>query len=441
MSKTQPNLLSDDSLRQAKAVKNLLKENYLADNRPWVVAYSGGKDSTLLLQLTYEMLFELGISAQKPVYVLSNDTLVETPRVESHLRSTLAAIEETVVREKLPIICKLVTPGADETYWAKLIGKGYPPPTRTFRWCTKSMKIKPARRFVESITAKYGSVVLLLGTRLSESSARRHRMEGRAVNARGLNPHHEIPNSYVLTPIAEWEIEDVWEYLLYGPIQSICGDNENLAGLYRDATGGECPLILDMTTPSCGGSRFGCWTCTVVKQDRSLQGFIDSGDHSMIPLIEYCQWLRSIRENDERRLKHRRDGSAGLGPFDGRTRKELLRRLLETEQVLGRELISCKEIEYIQDVWSREIDLADSAFEIFESFGRTLSKERAVMAFDNDQLDLIRNISNEEGIPVNLLEQIIKLADDFPDLTVWGAKAQVKSKIRDIINAASGECA
>ena len=333
------NSFYQDFNEMAQIAKTMLRDHYLAENRPWVVAYSGGKDSTLVLQLTYEMIIELGKKMHKPIYILSNDTLVEPPRIARHLRETLATVETDAKNRNLSFMCKLVVPMAEETYWAKLIGKGYPPPTRNFRWCTNNMKIKPARRFIDGLTARHGSVVLLLGTRLSESSARRQRMNSRNINARGLNPHHGIPNTFVMTPIANWDVEDVWGYLLDGPKPPWGGDHIQLGELYRDATGGECPLIFDMTTPSCGGSRFGCWTCTVVKQDRSLQGFVDSGDKTMIPFIQYCQWLREIREDDTRRLKYRRNGRPGLGPFDARTRKELLKALLETEQKVGHELV------------------------------------------------------------------------------------------------------
>ena len=421
--------------------KAILRENYFVDSRPWVVAYSGGKDSTLVLQLVYEMMVELGSKSHKPVYILSNDTLVESPRIENHLRTTLSALSYDIKKRSLKMACKLVVPKAEETFWAKLIGKGYPPPTRNFRWCTSNMKIKPARRFIEQLNSEYGSVVLLLGSRLSESSARRNRMNGRSVNSRGLNPHHEIPNTFVMTPIADWEIEDVWEYLMNGPNPPWGGDHIQLAELYRDATGGECPLILDITTPSCGGSRFGCWTCTVVKQDRSLQGFIDSGDESMIPLIQYCQWIRDVREDDTRRFKYKRNGNPGPGPFDARTRKELLQRLLQTEQTVGYELISDEVIEYIQSIWSREIDLANSAYTIAESFGRNIKGEDWTMTLREDQKELMLKSARQENVPVKLLEQLQLLSEseEFADLTAYGTKPELRSRIKEIINAAAGE--
>ena len=62
-----------------------MKAAYLADDRPWVVGFSGGKDSTALAQFLYYMLARLRDEAGdprvkfKPVYVLASDTRVEAP--------------------------------------------------------------------------------------------------------------------------------------------------------------------------------------------------------------------------------------------------------------------------------------------------------------------------------------------------------------------------
>lgn len=190
-----------------------LRVLYRADTRPWVVAFSGGKDSTVVLQLVFRLLQELGREATKPVIVLSSDTQVEAPNVAAFVQETLGRIQDQAMAQGLPLVTQLVRPNPDESYWGKLLGKGYPPPTRWFRWCTSNMKIKPSRRAVEEVTRTHGSVILLLGTRIDESSLRGRTMQARALNSKGLNPHHEIPNALVATPIADWTTDEVWEYL------------------------------------------------------------------------------------------------------------------------------------------------------------------------------------------------------------------------------------
>ncbi len=284
-----------------------LRALYRRDQRPWVVAFSGGKDSTLLVQLVLNMLQELGPLASKPVYVISTDTRVEAPNVEEYLANLILQMQSFAQRSHLPVSVEMVSPLPSEGFWAQLIGKGYPSPTRWFRWCTSKMKIRPMRRCIEAITIRHGSVILLLGTRRSESPERARRMQGRERTDAGLNPHDEIPNALVSTPIMDWSTDAVWEYLLaHEPPWG--GDHRQLFHLYRQAEGGECPVILDLAQPSCGGSRFGCWTCTVVKFDKSMQGFIDAGEEWMRPLNVFRDRLKAVREIPEWRMEKRRSG-------------------------------------------------------------------------------------------------------------------------------------
>ncbi len=250
-----------DSVSQSTLAS--LEKLYFADTRPWIVAFSGGKDSTAVLQLVVEMLLAVGDRATKPVVVLSSDTRVEAPNVAAYVTGALRKIDDAAKALGLPLCTRLVGPTAAESYWGKLIGKGYPPPSRWFRWCTSNMKIKPSRRAIDEISRRHGSVILLLGSRISESAQRGRTMQEREINSRGLNPHHEIRDALVATPIADWTTDDVWEYLVSNPCP--WGGNHNfLVSLYRQAGGGECPVVFDLNTPSCGGSRFGCWTGAVV---------------------------------------------------------------------------------------------------------------------------------------------------------------------------------
>jgi len=353
-----------------ETTKELLLKNYLADSRPWVVAYSGGKDSTLVLQLVYELLYSLAPEERKPVYVIASDTRVEAPNVERYLEQKMAEISTHAVANDLPVSAELVQPSVEQSFWFNIIGKGYPPPTRWFRWCTSKMKIKPMQVAIENIITEYGSVILLLGTRLSESSQRASSMNKRELSSRKLNPHHEIANALVLSPIADWDSDEVWEYLFTNNPAPWGGSHDFMLDLYKQANGGECPVVLDLDTPSCGASRFGCWTCTVVKVDKSMESFIKNGEQWMQPLNDYRNWLKEIREEEARRSPVRRNGAEGPGPFIASTRREMLQRLLMTEQQVKQPLISDEEIVRIQQQWTNDFDIMESAFTIAEEFGR-----------------------------------------------------------------------
>src|SRR5690606_4643534 len=129
--------------------KSLIKDIYLQDQRPWVVGYSGGKDSTALVQVVFQALSELKQSQlHKKVYIISSDTLVETPLIISSIDTTLMRIQKKALELGLPFETHKVRPEVDKTFWVSLIGKGYPSPRQKFRWCTDRMKIDPANRFI-----------------------------------------------------------------------------------------------------------------------------------------------------------------------------------------------------------------------------------------------------------------------------------------------------
>lgn len=412
-----------------------LRSLYESDARPWVVAYSGGKDSTAVLQLVYELLLEekQAGKASKPVFVISSDTRVEAPNVAAYVSSTLGLIAAGAEQAGLPIQVELVTPAARESFWSKLIGLGYPSPTRWFRWCTTSMKIKPSRRAIEQISQKHGSVILLLGTRIDESISRGNAINARETNARGLNPHNEIPNALVATPIVDWTTDDVWDYL-YSNTPPWGGDHSFMLSLYRQANGGECPLVLDLNTPSCGGSRFGCWTCTVVKEDKSMQGFIQSGEEWLQPLNSFRDWLKEIREDQTRRNPLRRDGkSSGPGPFNAATRKEILARLLDAERTVNRKLISDDELSVIQDIWTKEFDYSETVSKIALTYGREFAMDKTA-AFQSDEDALLaqcaRDIEFSEDLASELFETVRKR---HTMLDRWGAKEELRRELRSLI--------
>lgn len=412
---------AESKLAKCRAALRMLYEK---DKRPWVVAFSGGKDSTVVLQLVYELLTDVCGSGRaiKPVYVVSSDTRVEAPNVAAYVSDAIMRIDRAAKTAGLPLHTRLVTPEPEEGFWGKLIGLGYPPPTRWFRWCTTSMKIRPSRRAIEEISRQFGSVILLLGSRSDESIARAHSIASRNTTEDGLNPHHEIPNALIFKPIVDWTTDEIWEYL-YGTTPPWGGDHSFMLSLYRKASGGECPVVFDLNTPSCGGSRFGCWTCTVVKEDKSMQGFIDSGDVALQPLKSFRDWLKDIREDPELRSPLRRDGkSTGPGPFNPRCRREILERLLKLEAEVGFSLIDDSDIVYIQSQWRQEFDYNDSALEIAARYGRNIVMRNSARSTppDDELLDLC---AAEIEFPPELAHELIDtVRARYADLGRWGAK-------------------
>lgn len=306
--------LEDTKLKLAEKVKrtkDLIKEIYLADERPWVVGYSGGKDSTCVVQLVFEALSELDRNdLRKKVYVISSDTRVETPLIISFIHRTLMRIQERSFQLGLPIETHKVQPRPEESFWALLIGKGYPSPRQKFRWCTDRLKIDPANRFIKDKVSQFGEVIMVLGVRETESGTRAQVMKSHSVEGKSLMRHSTLPNSFVFAPIRDFSTDDVWEYLLNYP-SPWGNDNHALLQLYQNSNS-ECPLIIDEaikeSAGSCGNSRFGCWVCTVVQQDKALAGFIDNGEEWLKPMLHFRNWLYRIRDVRKYRQKRRMDG-------------------------------------------------------------------------------------------------------------------------------------
>ena len=350
-------------------IKDAIRLEYRRKHRhPWIIAYSGGKDSTLLLQLVWEVVADLPpAQRRRSITVLGNDTLVESPLVIRHLHNSLKAIGQAAPSSDLPVDIRVTTPAVDQTFWVNVIGRGYIPPTRNFRWCTDRMKILPTSRILQQIVREHAGAILLIGTRRAESQNRKRGMDRRNVSATRLNDHSSVPGVRMFAPLADLDDDDVWMVLMqrrppWG------GTHRNLISLYRQAGGGECPLVMsNEDAPSCGSSspRFGCWTCTVVTKDRSLRGLIDSGHEEatyLTRLYDFREWLIGLRENDDNRLPVRRDGnprqradgSQVFGPFTLDVRRLILRRLLTLQKKVGVPLISEAELESIEDVWWRD---------------------------------------------------------------------------------------
>lgn len=292
---------------------DLIKRVYLNDSRPWVVGFSGGKDSTLTTQLIFEALLELSPEQlHKKVFIISSDTLVENPLVVSMINGSLHRMQEAALKYNLPIETQKVKPLTEKTFWTNIIGRGYPTPNQTFRWCTDRLKIDPANRFIKDKVSKYGEIIMVLGVRSSESTSRGQSIKDHEISGSELMRHTSLANAYVFAPIKEFVLDDVWSYLLQNPAPW-GEDHHKLQKMYMDSSS-ECPLVVDQnikeSAGSCGNSRFGCWTCTVVNQDKSLTGFIQTGEHDWLkPLLKFRNKMVLIRDDRSKRMHKRMNGA------------------------------------------------------------------------------------------------------------------------------------
>ncbi len=342
-----------------KAIRRELRDEYLQPHgKPWIIGFSGGKDSTLLLHLVMEAIRQVAPDDRKrAVYVVSNNTLVESPVFQNFVDRLLSQLEDNLEPLNVPVKIIRTNPLPEESFWVNLLGKGYPAPNRTFRWCTDRMKIRPTSRFIREIVSENDEAVLLLGVRRSESAARAgsiSRNEGGSGDR--LAPHPDHKGVWVFSPLKELTNDDVWITLKQNR-PPWGGTYQELISLYKDASGGECPFV--MTTgdaPSCGTSsaRFGCWTCTVIEKDRSLDALIDNGHEYLEPLAKFRDRLKKLSETPDCRSKIRRNGQPGLGPLTIEVRQMLLGELIALREQTNEPLITEHEVRLIREQWEKD---------------------------------------------------------------------------------------
>lgn len=404
-----------------------IKFVYQSDDRPWVIGYSGGKDSTAVVELVYKMLLSLpDWQRNKNVYIVSSDTLIENPLIKIYLNKMNRLLGEAAARDGLPMKSSMVTPPANNSFWANVIGRGFPTPKMNgkFRWCTDRLKINPSADYIREVIRKEGQeVVVLLGVRKDESIARKRRIEGRELSNRLMNRHETIQDAYVYNPIVELTTEDVWDVLLNldGGATPWGSDNNELVSLYSGADSGECPFAGTQggnQTQSCGNSRFGCWVCTVVKEDKSLNGFIKSGHRELIPLSNFRTWIMSIRDRDEYREKKRRNGTVyetktgemGYGPFTWEARQLILKELIETQKKMGYELITTEELKAIDEIWDQELDFSRRTLvELYEELtgGRLPWYPYKEPLLDMETVEELERLAEENEVPFDLVRNLI----------------------------------
>ncbi|MFM2268324.1 MAG: hypothetical protein RL757_1765 [Bacteroidota bacterium] len=401
-----------------KYLINEIQDQYLENdnNRPWIVGFSGGKDSTMLLQLVWSAIKGLdGIfKDSRPVYIVCNNTLVENPRILEYTERILNAIQEAAVRDDLPIFVQRTTPKLEETFWLNLIGRGYPAPNSMFRWCTERLKINPTTKFILDKVSDAGEVIILLGTRSAESSARANSIKKHALFGQRLRKH-VLPNAFVYAPIKDVETEEVWQYLLQNP-PAWANSNRELITLYRNASGGDCPLVIDTTTPSCGQSRFGCWVCTVVNKDKSMEALIDNGEEWMLPLLEIRDYLAENRSNPEHRQKERRNGTITegvLGPYFPHIRAEILEKLLIAQKEIQETqpdtiLITHQELVAIQIIWYRDSIFEPRVSDIYNKIYNSSDMNKKEKQWVKES-EILQHVCKETPEDINLIGNLLDL--------------------------------
>ena len=236
-----------------------------------------------------------------------------------------------------------------------------------------------------------------------------------------ISPNSQLPNTWVYTPIQDWSNDDVWLFL--NQYSNPWGySNQELLSLYSGATeGGECPLVVDDSTPSCGDSRFGCWTCTLVDEDKSMAAMIqnDSDKEWMLPLLEIrsaIDFRQFSTDESDRSLRdfRRMNGRVQLfgknmkyipGPYKKDAREQFLRILLRAQNFIRNEspeyvrhieLITMEEMEEIRRIWVMDKhEIEDTLPQIYEEEIGQIYPDKEIYGnqpFDQEDLKMLEGI-------------------------------------------------
>lgn len=293
-------------------------------NKKWIITYSGGKDSTALVVLA---LYMKEIHDDIELSITYSDTMMEIPQMSDVAYRFLGAL-----KEKYPANIKIVYPDIADTYWVRMIGRGYPPPGPRFRWCTPKIKIKPSRKLHED------KGLFITGLRMGESQQRDIRLKSSCMNGNANECGGDVWASQngidVAAPIINWTAEEVWYFLMF-PAGKVVPEVKYVVDLYGNTA-----------------MRFGCWMCTVVMRDKTMIALAKSGDRTVQKLLEFREWIVEESRKPENRY-FRKDGRRG------RLKKEfraiLLNRLLALQDSIKLKLITLNEIDRCKQLLESEL--------------------------------------------------------------------------------------
>ena len=433
-------------------VDEIIDQYLYADetNRPWIIGFSGGKDSTVMLQLVWkavEQIKQLTGIVRRDIYVVCNDTMVENPVITEYVYRVLDKIELAAVKQDIPIYIRKTIPRLEDSFWVNLIGKGYPAPNNAFRWCTERLKIKPTSRLMLEQVDEFGEAVILIGTRKKESASRAKSMKKHEIKGKRLTKHPTQPNTFMYAPIRNLDLEEVW-YIINTMESPWGADNAELFKIYSDASADdyECPTVVtNKEHKSCGQSRFGCWVCTVVKEDKSMTALINNGLTWLSPLLKFRNELAQERNIIENRLPTRRNKTEAINQMGSYTpfyRADVLRRLLETQKEVQItkphiELITNQELIAIQVIWYRDLLFNNKVSDIYNNIFNNSLDMKQQEEKNEKELQLLQDACNNNTNDFELIQELLTLQKNKSLLNKKrGLKDDIENRIEEFLKKA-----
>lgn len=269
--------------------------------RPLYCAYSGGKDSSVVADLSLRAAVRFKAAGGNPIIVVgTSNTLMENPEIYEHYVTELAKMEAFGAAHGLNLQTAIIQPSLASTWQVKVLsGRGIPSFPGGSSDCTSDLKIVPQNKFRKSLFKNWSkqgfpAPVTVLGVRREESVGRAARMRERGDSA--IEPVLNKAGDLVLAPIADWTELDVFEHLgnVSNGLSTSYSDFKETDRIYAHSAGSACSIVaMDeheaRKSPGCG-ARHGCWGCQKA-EDKSLEAMI-----AFDPRYEYARGLNKLNK-------------------------------------------------------------------------------------------------------------------------------------------------
>jgi DNA sulfur modification protein DndC len=375
MSRLQPTFFDGErtSLEHSLEVTAQSLNAYGADYDHWAIAFSGGKDSSATVAAVVWLIYTKRVQAPKTLTVLYADTRMELPP----LHATAMKIMEEL--RSMGITTQIVLPKMEDRFFVYMLGRGVPPPSNTFRWCTAQLKIEPMVGALKALRDTYGQKFLMLtGVRVGESAVRDARIAvscGKNNSECGQGWFQEATPEAVadtLAPLLHWRLCHVWDWLT-GLVPH--GYDHGLSTRFIAAVYGQDENLETH-------ARTGCVGCNLASRDFALEEIIKRPQWAQFtPLMElrplYAELKKPSRRIRKDGTETRKDGSlvanpCRMGPLTFEARLWALDRVKDIQARAGIDLINAEEEAKILELvaagtwprgWDRSEPMANLPFD------------------------------------------------------------------------------
>ena len=315
-------------------------DTYGQNYKHWVVAFSGGKDSTATATAIQHLIQAGRVKRPENLHIIYADTRMELPPLQ------ISAFQLLEQFDKKGWQTHIACAPLDKRFLVYILGRGVPPPNNaTLRWCTQQIKLNPMREKLEGIRSSLGkdeNILMITGVRIGESAIRDNRIsvscsKNGAECGQGWFQNMVMPQTDILAPLLHWRVCHVWDWLILGDFEHGF-PTALLASAYGGGEGTE-ELIEK-------AARTGCMGCPLASKDLAIDNLIRQKEYRYLAPLKrlrplYQEW-RDFSNRLQKNGERRKDGSYSAnpcrkGPLTLEARERGLAAILEIQSEINTE--------------------------------------------------------------------------------------------------------